>query len=1406
MLSQSLAAMSMKKPAARKQPPRKTRTRAALVGPDVPAPAGEHPFPIVGIGASAGGLEAFTQLLSGLPGDSGAAFVLVQHLDPKHESILASLLSRATRMPVHETTDGTRIEPDHVYVIPPAVDIALVDGRIRHVPRGTREKPHLPIDLFLRTLAHVQGSRAIAVILSGTGMDGTLGCKAVKAQGGIAFAQEPASAKFDGMPQSAILAGCVDSVLAPAEIGREIVRLARGEYIRESPKEDSEVPVVEGDQLARIFALLKRATGADFTCYKKATLKRRIQRRMALHRIERLADYATFLESQPGEVQDLHQDLLINVTSFFRDPETFRMLSTEIFPRLLHGRTANSPVRVWVPGCATGEEAYSIAMCLLETLSELGSNIPIQIFATDLSDAAIEKARAGVYLDSIAADVSRERLLRFFVRVDGNYQVSRAVRDVLIFARQDLTRDPPFSRMDLVSCRNVLIYLEPSLQQKVMATFHYALLPGGVLVLGQSETSGASSELFTIVHKEQRIYSRRAYGIPRLSGPPDVSGKVAAPRWVPAVPRTARRTDVEREAERVLLSRYAPASVLVDEREEVFHFSGDTEAYLAHAQGVASLQLVKIARKGLRRDLRRLLHEARATNTLQKSEPLVLHHRGQTRRVTLEVIPIQGPGSGERCYLALFDEGVRRRVPGTAVPPRGGSAARRHIAQLEQELQAQKRYQQAVQEEQEAANEELQSANEEIVSSNEELQSLNEEMETAKEELQSNNEELLTLNEELQNRNLELQRVNDDLDNFLASATVPLLMVGPDLMVRRFTPTASDLLGLLPSDVGRPLGSLRMRIEVADLESLVRHVVETLRLIERELQDREGRWWRLYVRPYRTRDHRIDGAVLVLVDIDALKRSQEVLEKARDFAEAIVGTAREPMLILDAELRVRRANRSFYETFDESPARTEGTRLFDLGDRQWDIPGLRSVLDQVLTHDRSFDDIVVQYAFPASGTRTMVLNARKLRQETTEEDLILVAIEDRTEMKRAETERAELLQRAQEAAQAADAANPLKDEFVATASHELRGPLNAIVTWTHLLSAGALDPAGMARGLAAIERSVNAQVRLIEDLLDVTRITLGKLRLEMRLLDLQTVMEAALDNARPAAQAKGVALSLVVDGPECVLGDAGRLQQVVWNLLSNAVKFTPKGGKVEVWGGRVGTNVQVRVSDSGQGIAPSFLPFVFERFRQADASASRLQPGLGLGLAIVRQLVEMHGGTVTAESPGEGQGATFVVSLPVPAVRVSSPVEGEEAEPVVAATPERAPRPSSLRGLRVLVVDDDPDGRDAVLAVLEQAGAVVTTAASAAEALAAIDAAVPEVLVSDIGMPVRDGYDLIRELRKRPREEGGEVPALALTAYASAEDRQKTVAAGFQEHLAKPARPAELVARVAGLAGRVAGG
>jgi two-component system, chemotaxis family, CheB/CheR fusion protein len=1381
------------------------------------APSPAISFPIVGVGASAGGLEAFRRLLAALPGDSGMAYVLLQHLDPRHESILAELLAKATPMPIAEVEDGLAVEPNRVYIIPPSRDIAIVDGALKLVPRTTTGGLHMPIDYFFRTLAEVRRSQAIGVVLSGTGSDGTLGLKAIKAEGGIAFAQDPESAQHDAMPRNAIAGGAVDFVLTPEGIARELERLGRHAYVAPGDRVEAGAPSStsegEEDGLRKILGLLLRTTGTDFSAYKKATLGRRIERRMVLRRFETLEDYARHLEGDAEEVQALQQDFLITVTSFFRDPQVFAALGEQVFPRLLADRPPASPVRVWVPGCATGEEAYSIAIGLLEHAGEPAATPSPQIFATDLSESAIHKARAGKYLENIAQDVSPERLRRFFSKVDGHYQISKAVREMCVFARHDLVRDAPFSNMDLISCRNLLIYLEPPLQEKVLATFSYALRDRRFLLLGPSETASPSPAIFAAVDKKHRIYVRQPMAGRRVFQPaPRAAAGERSDAGSGGTAAAAKKSRLEapQEADRILLARYAPPGVLIDHDLNILEFRGDTHPYLEHAHGPATLSLMKMARPGLVQPLRHAIQEAKSTQAPVRREGVQVRYHGRVRRLRLDVLPVQGTAAAERCLLVLFAEGPEPPPGRDRRRPVIEGAKDGEIAHLVQELAETRRYLQTVIQEHEAAREELQASNEEVLSSNEELRSVNEELETAKEEVQSTNEELTTLNQELRDRNLQLGQLNDDLLNLLASVHVPIVMVGNDLRLRRFTVAAEKPLNLIPTDVGRPLGDLRTNLDVPDLEREVRDVIEAASPAEREVKDRQGRCFVMRIFPYETRENKIDGAVLLLVDVDVLKRGAEKVARALEFANAIVDTVHEPLLILDGDLRVARANRAFYDGFRVAPEETEGRLLFALADGLCDVPDLRAALAETLAGDREIEDFVIEHEFPGRGPKTMVLNARRLPHEEIDGARLLLAIADRTAVALAARERETLLELERTARQRAEAGDRVKDEFVATVSHELRGPLTAMTGWIHLLrgGGGVIDEAQHARGLAAIDRGIQAQARLIEDLLDHSRIVTGQLSLMHRLVDLREIVESVVQALRTAAAAKDLRLEHEhggSPGPLWVQGDPHRLQQVAWNLLSNAVKFTPNGGFVGVWTGRVETSATLVVTDTGQGIPADFLPHVFERFRRAEGAANRSHSGLGLGLSIVRQLVELHGGKVRAESPGEGRGAVFTMEIPIPALR-SGPegLEVEEPEvmmPVAGEGAPPAPATSLLAGVRLLVVEDEADAREGLGALLEMYGARVTLAASAGEALAAIASELPDVLVSDIGMPGEDGYDLIRKVRRLPARRGGRLPALALTAYNEEEDRRKAAAAGFQEHVAKPVAPAALVVKIAQLAG-----
>jgi two-component system, chemotaxis family, CheB/CheR fusion protein len=1199
------------------------------------------------------------------------AFVFIQHLAPTRETVLTDLLSRATRMPTSQVEDATRVQPDHVYVIPPNHSMTISDGLLHLGPRDTAPPGrHLPIDAFFASLADDQGARAIGVILSGTGADGAVGLRAIKSAGGVTFAQDELSAQHDGMPRSAVAAGAVDIVLPPSGIGAELARIARHPYVDSSPFVKGEGPPGDTeDGLSRIFAVLRSATGTDFQHYKTATVRRRVARRMLLHRIETLDSYADHLRQHPAEVHALHADLFVTVTRFFRDLESFSALTQTALPGIMKDRPRGTPIRVWTPGCATGEEAYSVLMLLVEFLDEANAgDTPIQMFATDANGTSIERARIGLYPASIALDVSAERLRRFFMKVDGQYQVRKSLRDMVVFAKHDIVTDPPFSKLDLLTCRNVLIYLGPVLQRRVLPIFHYALNPVGFLLLGSAETPAAVSDLFVPIDKKHKIYARRpgisraALGWTMRDRAPDRAKTTTTP---PAEPvRAGREAELDREADRVLLAKYSPAGVIVNENLEVLHVRGRVSPYLEVPAGAASFNLLKMLREGLLVDVRAAIKRVRATGAPVRREGAQVRRNGNLVHVNVAVIPLHAStprGAATAPLLVLFEDSVSDRSP---------SSKERHLdrakrsseegpaAVLKAELASTKDYLQAIINEREAVNEELTTSSEELQSANEELQSTNEELEASKEELQSLNEELTTVNDELQARNAELGRLNSDLTNVLSSVTIPIVIVGPDLRIRRFSGMAERSLNVVASDIGRSILAVRTKMNLTELESVLLGVIETLTPSEQDVQDQDGHWYSVRVLPYRTIDNKIDGAVVAFIDIDDRRR-------------------------LEAEVRSRS---------DE--------------------------LERV---------------------------------------------------------------------------NKIKDEFLAVLSHELRTPLTAMLGWTRLLRAGHLDPKQTTHAVDVIERNVVWQGRLIEDLLDVSRIVVGKMRLDLRPLSLRAVAEAAVDTLRPAANAKGVRLESALGSDRAVVvGDSVRLQQTLANLLTNALKFTPAGGRIEVRLGRVDSGLKLEVQDTGQGIAPELLPRLFERFRQAEVSLTRSQGGLGLGLAIAKHLVEQHSGSIRAESRGVGQGATFVVSLP--AAPTGTEIAPADQEPRVSAYP-------SLAGIRVLVVEDHDDAREFIAVALERCDASVTTATSVESALAAFDRVSPDVVVSDLGMPGEDGYALIRRLREPPQR-GGRVGTVALTAYARLEDRDAALAAGYDRYLAKPIDPVDLAVAVAELARR----
>ena len=833
-----------------------------------------RPNSIVGVGASAGGLEAFEQLLVSLPHDTGMAFVLVQHLAPKHESILSELLAKSTRMPVIEVTEGVSVQPNRVYVIPPNAEMSILDGVLHLSPLAPDRARRMPIDMFLRSLADDQQSRAIGVILSGTASDGTLGIQAIKAMGGVTFAQDDESAKYNAMPRNAIAAGNVDFVLPPQSIARELTRIAKHIHIfaPDEPVESVEAGT-KNETLNKIYSVLRNFSRVDFSYYKPGTLKRRITRRMFLRKIDSLEAYLQFLRQNREEVESLFNDVLINVTGFFRDPDAFASLHKRAFPLMFKNKTVTAPIRIWVPGCSTGEEAYSLAIALLEFLGERASNLQIQIFATDISESIIQKARAGAYPESIAMDMSSDRLKRFFQKADGGYQISKSVRDICVFAKQDIGKDPPFSKLDMISCRNVMIYMGPVLQKRIVPIFHYALNPNGILFLGSSETVGNFGDLFTPIDKKSKIYSKKTLDAPmNFQFVPRFDDELEPPRSRNDV---SQRADLQKTADQMLLNRFVPASVVVNEKLDIVQFIGHTGRFLEPTPGDATLNLLKLVKGSLQLELRVAFQKARRSGSTRK-EGVLVELDGTLRTANFEVLPVKGAPGKERYYLVVFEEGRALQQPITSQPhPQRKSTGKLKASdaevenkRLKEELEATREYLQSIIEEQRTTNEELRSANEEIQSSNEELQSINEELETAKEELQSTNEELTTVNEELQSRNDELSRVNNDLNNLLSSVNIPIVMLGNDLRIRRFTPVTEKVMNLIPADVGRPITDIKSNLRMPDLRQLVSTVVNSLEIQENEVEDSNGRWYSMRIRPYRTLDNKIDGVVIVLLDLD----------------------------------------------------------------------------------------------------------------------------------------------------------------------------------------------------------------------------------------------------------------------------------------------------------------------------------------------------------------------------------------------------------------------------------------------------------------------------------------------------------------------------------------------------------
>jgi two-component system CheB/CheR fusion protein len=1095
-------------------------------------------------------------------------------------------------------------------------------------------------------------------------------------------------------------------------------------------------------------------------------------RRMALHTQQSLAEYAERLKVDHAEAEALYQDLLINVTSFFRDAELFEALKASVFPELAKGRSPTQPLRIWVPGCSTGQEGYSLAMALIEFFDDKPVCPPIQIFATDLDQSGLDKARTGIYPEGIEGEVSPERLRRFFKRDDHVYRIEKSIRDMCVFARHNVAADPPFSHVDLISCRNVLIYLATPLQKRVLSAFHYALNIPGYVALGSAETVGDYGDLFQLTDRSHRIYLKKAVSSRHL--PLFHSGDYRPASFISGRPGPGviAIPDFQKEADRILLNRYAPPGVLVDENFAILQFRGRTSPYLEPPAGEPTTNVLKMAREGLFLELRNTLADAKKSNKTVRREGIRFRSNGDMREIALEVVPLRSQG-GNSCYLVLFQEAgaIPAAVPPKSLEPLPSTEAEAagELLQLRQELVATREYLHSMIEQQDAANEELRSANEEIMSSNEELQSTNEEVETAKEELQSANEELTTVNEQLQRRNIELDQANNDLTNLLSSTSIPIVMIGGDLRLRRFNSPAKKVMNLLPTDIGRPISDLNVGAVAADLEHIVGDVIESVQPVEREVRDRDGRWYMMRVQPYRTADHKIDGAVVVLVDINEVRSHQEELRRQSTLLEL----SQDAVIVRDAENRVIFWNSAAQQMYGWSADEAGGMALNELlqtDSKAW--TELSNQLDEqgiwegeMHQNRRNGEPIIVQ-------TREVLV-----RDQSGAPSAIL-------SIKRDITERHRMMEALRQA-------DRHKDEFLATLAHELRNPLAPIRNAAEIIRLAGYDPASVARVRDILDRQVKQLSRIVEDLIDITRIVEQKIELRKERVTLSTVVETALESCRSLIEVRRHRLTVnYPDEPLYLDVDPVRLAQVLINLLNNAAKYTEPGGDIRLTAKRVAVpdaadattdgeaskagELILTVSDNGMGILPELLPHIFDMFIQGVRAVRQDQGGLGIGLSLVRSLVQMHGGSVEARSEGPGRGSEFVVRLPL-----------ADGPPQPAAGPETAP--ATLQPRRILVVDDNQDQAESLGLLLKLMGHETHVAFNGQEALEAMARFKPDVALVDIGLPAMSGYELARRIRRQPQFRN--IVLVAQTGWGQDADRKRSEEAGFDYHLVKPVSP-----------------
>lgn len=1302
----------------------------------------QNDFFVVGLGASAGGLEAFTNFFDALAPDTGMAFVLIQHLEPTHKSMLANLLSAHTTMPVHEATDGETVKPDHIYIIAPGSYLSVREGAFSITRPHERHGARMPFDFFLKSLAKDYGPRAICAVLSGTGNDGSEGIQTIHDNGGFVLAQDPADAGQEGMPKNAILTGAVNVTLPVGEMPAALAEYARnghGDYTPVVSTLDTDTKAA----LAEIVEILRKHTQREFSLYKEGTLLRQIQRRMATISVKNVDAYMSHLRNNPKEIEALSNNLLINVTRFFRDPTTFEVLAETVIPEMVRHQPQDRPLRIWDAGCSTGEEIYSIVMLLLEEMSEARRNLKLQIFASDIDPDAIAIARDGIYPTSIEQTVSPARLERFFTKEADGYHVTRELREAVIFTIHDILTDAPFSRLDMVMCRNVLIYLQPDAQENVLSLFHFTLREGGILVLGGSESIGSIEDRFETISRKQRIFKHLGrsrvgevkFPFAQRNSP---HKSFSRPRPDQHKPERIQAADLARQA---LLNTYAPASVMINSRNEGLYFFGPIDRYLMVAEGTAHHDIYSLVRKGLLTRLRSAIREAERDDVIVSARNIQMDRDGVAVNISITVQPLQI--DNETFQLISFTDEQQQSTPIKKFPTNADNA-------LERELDATRKELEHTIADLSVAHDELAATAEEAMSVKEEFQSTNEELETSKEELQSLNEELTALNAQLAETIERQYATANDLKNTLNSSQIATIFLDTDLNIRFFTPTARSMFSVIPSDVGRPLTDLARLTKDTDMISGAKKVLANHTPISGDVEGDNGMWYTRRILPYRNRDDTVQGVVITFTDISDRKAAEQEINAARAYSDSIINTIRKPLVVLDEKLCVKSASPSFYAALSITPEDTVGRKLDEIRSCHLNAKALHNFLDR-LSKDEGFgEDYEIDLDLPSKQKRTLRLYAQKISGPSLVSQNTLLTIDDVTDRKietvALETARIQ-----------AEQANLGKSRFLAAASHDLRQPLQTL-SLLHGVLAKRTSSQSDTQLVTRLGAAIDVMSNMLNTLLDINQLEAGVIRPTIVEFLIGDLLERLKVDFTDFTEMKGLELHVVMSGKK-VRSDPHLIEQILRNLLANAVKYTASG-KILLGCRRCGNALRIEVWDTGIGIAEEQKKAIFDEFHQIDNPARERSRGLGLGLSIVQRISDLLAHPLNVRSwpktnskSGNGSGSVFTIEVPLVE-------QGDEAWHRKTSTADKT---AQAYAGSILIVEDDPMVREALTALFEAEHFKTHTFATSAEA---IEQTIenndwPGVIISDFNLPGRlSGAAVVTKLRKMSSRQ---IPAIILT-------------------------------------------